>query len=580
MKRIDFRKIRLRNFLSFGPEPVELEIKSGLNFITGRNLDKIESTNGVGKSTLILDSISFLLFASTFRKINNKDIPHNNTRDSCIVEGWFDINNDNYEIVRSLNPSKVILKKNGNDISKTIPETNKDIIDILGISEDVFTNTIVMTNRDSNSFFNQKSLFKTKFLEGILSLEIFSRMYDDIKITLNEKTKELTKIDTQLKEISNSIRQDEDYETRENKRKNDEIQSYRNKINELQNKTYTSSSINIEELNARKTEIASLLQEIDDRKIKGRDKLNNVKRDIQELTKQYNALCGTQYECPTCKRPYDACNDKELIEKEKKETSIALEDARQRYKKINDIITKLNDKESSYNTEVNKINSNITSCQQEDNRRKIDENNISQYKNEIEKLQNKENAFTEKIQKSKNRLANLQNEYDQLNSYIKLIDAIKHITSPNGVKTLVIKKIINTINDRINYYLKRLDAPCTIEFDEFFEEKFFNLNGKEIGYGSLSGGEAKRVDFALLFTFRDIRRLQSNVIINITVMDEILDSAVDSVGLNSMINLIKENVNNTNEAYYVISHRQEALDNELDVNKIILEKKNGITTII
>ena len=53
MKRVNFKKISISNFLSFGEEPVVLEFKKGLHVVTGVNRDKSDRQNGIGKSAMI-----------------------------------------------------------------------------------------------------------------------------------------------------------------------------------------------------------------------------------------------------------------------------------------------------------------------------------------------------------------------------------------------------------------------------------------------------------------------------------------------------------------------------------------------
>jgi len=76
MKKIDFKKINIRNFLSIGKDPVEIEFKKGLNIITGINRDKEDSKNGVGKcvkdTTLIDINIEDLMVLETFKNFIEK----------------------------------------------------------------------------------------------------------------------------------------------------------------------------------------------------------------------------------------------------------------------------------------------------------------------------------------------------------------------------------------------------------------------------------------------------------------------------------------------------------------------------
>jgi hypothetical protein len=76
MKQVIFKKLFIKNFLSIGDDPVEINIHHGLNFITGSNLDKEDSSNGVGKcldpSTNIEIEITDKTVLEKFKKIIEK----------------------------------------------------------------------------------------------------------------------------------------------------------------------------------------------------------------------------------------------------------------------------------------------------------------------------------------------------------------------------------------------------------------------------------------------------------------------------------------------------------------------------
>ena len=61
MRTIEFKSIKLANFLSVGNDTVEVNFRSGVHIITGVNKDKEDRRNGVGKST-VADAIHFAVF--------------------------------------------------------------------------------------------------------------------------------------------------------------------------------------------------------------------------------------------------------------------------------------------------------------------------------------------------------------------------------------------------------------------------------------------------------------------------------------------------------------------------------------
>jgi len=62
------------------------------------------------------------------------------------------------------------------------------------------------------------------------------------------------------------------------------------------------------------------------------------------------------------------------------------------------------------------------------------------------------------------------------------------------------------------------------------------------------------------------------------MFDELFDSSLDEKGIELVLDILKERVDNYNEAIYIISHRKESKKYCIGGEIIFLEKKNGITT--
>jgi DNA repair exonuclease SbcCD ATPase subunit len=158
----------------------------------------------------------------------------------------------------------------------------------------------------------------------------------------------------------------------------------------------------------------------------------------------------------------------------------------------------------------------------------------------------------------------------------KILDNVKFILSEEGVKSYVIKKILNLFNSKIAFYLKELNSNAIITFDQYFEEDIKNERGKPTMYFNYSGAERKAIDLAVMFAFIDMLKLQTNVYYNVQFYDELLDTSLDSAGVENVVRILNEFVEKYSYGIYVISHRKEC--SKLANGEIVfLEKHNGIT---
>lgn len=190
MKRINFTKLTIKNFLSVGNEEVKVKFKDGLNIITGYNRDEEDIKNGVGKSSVIF-SFYFAIFGEAMVDLPNKFLINRRIGKGAVVRLEFeDISSKRGEeyfvIERTLGPNKCRIWKN--DVEKTkasIAETNKYILEVLDADEEIFKNCIVMRANSGASFMTKKKTEKKNFIESIFNLGVFSEMAkllkDDIK---------------------------------------------------------------------------------------------------------------------------------------------------------------------------------------------------------------------------------------------------------------------------------------------------------------------------------------------------------------------------------------------------------------
>ena len=594
MKYVSFKELKIKNFLSIGEENVVVNFEKGLHIVTGVNRDKEDRRNGVGKST-IADALYFAIFGQTLRDIKKNFIANNLTSGTCEVQLSFTIDDpkhgtNDFDIIRTLNPSKVYIYKNGNDKTRdSISNTNEYINAILSSTPEIFQNCVIMTLNNHIPFMGKSKTEKRKFIEQIFNLEIFSKMLGELRNEHNEIKRNFDIEITRLEETNNHLntqqQQVDNFEENKNQRinrikdqikvKNTDLKNYKeekNTVESLDEKPYIDKS---EKLNE---EIVDL-QNIKNVKY---EKIVQLKTNLT-TNKSTLAKIGTdEATCPMCLRPLED-HDKDLIEEEKEKLNELLD------RILNDIKINKEDYENTvreinnYSVAKTKIDNKLSSIKnQKDNisylERNISEieNIIKQYQTDIDNIKNETNSFDDLISDTTSKINDIKQEIDSLKKVINLMDVVKFVVSEEGVKSFIVKKILSHFNGKLTHFMKKLDSNCVCVFNEYFEEEIVNEKGKICLYNNFSGAERKAIDLACLFSFMDMRKSQGDVYYNISFYDELFDSSLDEKGVDLVLEILNERVEKYNECVMVISHRKESIKSA-NGDVIFLEKHNGIT---
>jgi len=595
MKYITFNKLTIRNFLSVGEEPVIIEFNTGINIITGVNKDKDDRRNGVGKST-IADALYFGIFGSTLRELKKENIPNNITGKSPEVSINLTVSensrNTDYTITRLLTPSKCYVYKQGEDNTRdSISNTGKYISDLLSSTSEVFQNCIIMTLNNTIPFMAQKKTDKRRFIEGILNLQVFSDMSSAVKGEYNDYIKELDVECARYEEASNQLTayndqkhaQSLNLEQQTKKLENRKIE-YKQEISKLKTKS-TSTKITksisdyISAVDKNNKHLSTCSKKYDT--LSHEISKTNIK--ISLLSETLKRIGSDEQTCPVCLRSITD-HDKEVIETEKKTIYTDIDYHENLFEDLKIKIQKASDLKHTLSTLIksdeDKITAQTLEIKEKDNLiKRINQLEflIKDINTDIKDLTTQKTSFDSIISDTDKRLENIQCDIEAVKKSINKLDIVKFVVSEEGVRSYIVKKILQLLNGKLAYYLKRMDANCICIFNEYFEEQIIDEKGKICSYHNFSGAERKNIDLACLFAFMDIRRLQGDVAFNFSVYDELLDSSLDEKGIELVLDILKERVEKYNECVMVISHRKESI--KFATNDIIfLQKESGITT--
>jgi DNA repair exonuclease SbcCD ATPase subunit len=597
MKKIIFKNIRVCNFLSIGSREIKLDFTPGINLITGINLDKEDTGNGSGKSSLV-NSIYFALYGRTLKDLKVDKIPNSFTRGPCRVTLDFDVCHNNnftsYSVIRSLRPTKLKILRDGEDITKsTIIQTTELLQDIISCSSTVFENSIVMDANSATNFMSQKKVEKRKFLEGILNLTIFGEMLSIARADYNDARYQFdienAKLQSEVSALDNYRKQlDRQKSVRDERR--EELQG---RINEI-SKEMESLSSNIksipsdEELGVIKSKCSKLDDALSTNRLNYKKLIKleaEVNQSKKHLMERLDKLINLPNECVECGRSFSD-EDRRVVGDECAKMRVDISDITN---KISDVRNQIGVIEDQYK----KIEQGKLLLSQKQNNIKASEKHnetvnwrIMQLSKTLDTLHKDliavdrdDSGLTDTISSISKKVDGIRETVNRLNVKMDILKSSKFILSEEGIRSFIVKRILRILNSKLNMYLAKLDANTRCEFNEYFEESLWDISGNERSYYNFSNGEQRRIDLAILFAFQDIRRLQADVDMNISIYDELLDSSLDRRGSELVIALLKERADKNKECVYIVSHRKEAQSSY--TNKVVtLQKKNGITTLV
>ena len=593
MKKVNFKKITIINFLSVGDIPVTVEFTKGLHVITGRNRDKPDRRNAIGKST-IADAIYFAIFGETLRELKKDLIPNNLTNGKTHIELEFELDSpkgiNQYKVIRTLSPSKVFIFKDGVDRTRdSIKNTTTYICQVLSASPSIFQNCVIMTVNNAVPFMAKNKVEKRKFIEDIFGMEIFSTMVTSLRNEYNELSREHDTELTKLEEIEKAFKNYEEQKEKLLQIRRDKKQVYlsRQKNNTKEKDDLRQQLDLIQVVDS--TAIATKVSLYEEKLTSCEGKINEyfsdasaAKADATHATNAYKKIGTSEEKCPVCLREIED-HDSEYIEKEKKDLKSQIEDMVQSIKTINTNLAKAKDIKAKIQFSIQNNNTKISEAKlQLQNKNNILQriNQLDEWqgelKGDLEAIESTETDFDTIIIDTQQRVNKLEAKVKTYRNKISKLDIVKYVVSEEGVKSYIVNKLLELLNSNLLHYLKRLDSNSICIFNEYFEEEILNEKNKVCSYFNFSGAERKSIDLACLFTFSDIRRLQGGVQYNIAIYDELFDSSFDEKGIELITQILQDRVEELDECSIVISHRKESIK-AVTGDVIYLEKENGIT---
>lgn len=582
---IKFKNIKLKNFVSFKNEEIDLDKYQGfINIFGSNNSDDSAKSNGSGKSSLF-NSICWCLTGQTIQ--GSKKVENIFCSGETKVELNFVLDNKDYTIVRSKNPSNLKILSDGADISgKGIRDTEKIIRELLPDIETIISSVVILGQGLPNRFTNNSPTGRKEVLEKLSKSDF---MIEDIKDRLSNRQKELKLIlrdneDKQLKLKTILSTKKELLQQLAKQFKSFDYGTLKTQLDELTRLDTTIIQIDSTELNSWIDKQLSL--KIPEYEIKD---TNEFEKNLVECQTTLKSLKVKKRDlmsgiCPTCGKEVDA------LELEDIDNEICL--LEQKISEINEKIVQINkeNKESEnkakeeYQKKFDDISKKIKELQaeqskiQKENEKKLSTlNKIKELEYAISSLDEKKNNIKEQGTQVKKECAKLEKEIEKIDIkvYEDKLDILKKMSNiaSRDFRGYLLTNVISFIQDRLIHYSNFLLSTDNIKFELDGNNLQIYLLDKE--YEMLSGGEKQIIDIMVQLSIRDMLCTYFNFSTNILVIDEITDN-LDSNRAEKVFELLSKL---DLESIFVISHHEDyniPFDRQIKVEK----DKNNISRII
>ena len=556
--------------------------RQDLTLVLGENLDlggdDSGARNGTGKTTII-NALSFALYGNALTNIKKDNLINKTNGKNMMVCIDFEKDGVNYRIERGRKPN--IMKFFVGDTEKEITddaqgdsrETQAEIERMLGMSHDMFKH-IVALNTYTEPFLSLRSNDQRTIIEQLLGITLLSEKADSLK-ELNKKTKDdITSEEFRIKAVTDAnVRIQEQIEalkrrqTLWNNKHDEEINKTQDAIEELQ-KIDIQAEIQAHQAFKAWDQTRKDLNELSSAISRTKLDRNREEKTISKISAELVSL--ESHTCHTCGQEFHDEKHQQVLGSKQRELSVARESAESHVATLAELqqaesgLGKLGTRPVMfYDKEADAIHHQAT----------VD-NLIKQltakaadsdpYNEQIAEMQT--TALEEVTYDVINELSNLKDHQEFL---------LKLLTNKDSfIRKRIIDQNLSYLNARLGQYLDRIGLPHTVKFNNDLSVSITEL-GRDLDFDNLSRGERNRLILSLSWSFRDVWESLYQPI-NLLFIDELIDSGMDSNGVENSLSILKKMSREANKSIWLVSHKDELAGRVNNTLHVI--KENGYTS--
>jgi len=554
--------------------------RSDLTLVLGENLDMggDGSRNGTGKTTII-NALSYALYGQALSNIRKDNLVNKTNAKHMLVSLDFGVSGQNYRIERGRKPN--VLRFYVNDEHQAAQdeaqgdsrETQEAIERVLGMSHDMFQH-IVALNTYTPPFLSLKANEQRTIIEQLLGITLLSERADRIK-ELNRQTKDsiqseelrIRAVQEANKRIEEQIVSLEKRRTLWLRKQTEDTEGLAQGIADLEHidiSAEVQAHRDLEAYHVRKKamdEANRWIRQIDADDTKLLKQKTQIEKDLGQIASHKCFACGTDI--------HDNSLDTVKAQREKTLQELALQllaNDTQR-SEHQDRLRELGELGAAPRVFYDSLEQALNH-----------KNTLDTLMKDLATRSAETDPYSEQITEMQNQALQVVS-YDTLNEFTRVQEhqefLLKLLTSKDSfVRKKIIDQNLSYLNSRLTHYLDRIGLPHTVKFQNDLTVSIEEL-GRELDFDNLSRGERNRLILSMSWAFRDVWESLYQPI-NILFIDEMIDSGLDTQGVENALALLKKMSRERHKSIWLVSHRDELTSRVENILKVV--KENGFTS--
>ena len=582
---IKIKNLTVRNFMSVGNQTQAIDFDKGqLTLVLGENLDlggdDSGARNGTGKTTII-NGLSYGIYGQALTNIKRDNLINKINSKGMLVTVTFEKDGIEYHIERGRKPNLLKFSINGqeqelDDLDESqgdSRETQKAIEEMIGMSHEMFKHLVAL-NTYTEPFLAMKAADQRSIIEQLLGITLLSEkaeaLKEQLRITKDSIATENTRIETvkaSNERIQQSIEALERKQRMWDETKESSLDNLRksiDRLNDIDIDTEITAQKDLVEWNKNKKERDNLTALI----AKQTATLEKEQRVLGKLEQELVSLAN--HKCHSCGQDIHDVKHEEMLSTKAtqvEESKKAITEHQSELDAFNEAVELLGEMGACPSVHYDNLEQALNH-----------KNTLSGLEKDLEVKDAETNPYLEQIEELKNTAVQ-EIDWESVNVLVRVKEhqefLYKLLTNKDSfVRKRIIDQNLAFLNQRLTYYLDKIGLPHIVEFQNDLSVIITQL-GQDLDFDNLSRGERNRLILSMSWAFRDVwENLYHSI--NLLFIDELVDSGMDSSGVESSIAVLKRMTRERDKNVFLISHRDDLTSRVNHVLKVV--KENGFTS--